>query len=149
MYHLQNFDLVASNALVTNKYGDVLFPFYQYASSDMNRKNVMWKIFRAPTSGCCMAFKRSLLKKIHPFPGNMYMHDRWIWALACIYASTVIIDDPLILYRRHENNATNINGKDPVLLGKSQVTLAEKVRIRYILAKALLLKLLVKKRAAA
>jgi glycosyltransferase involved in cell wall biosynthesis len=147
--HLQHYDLVASNALVTNKYGDVLFPFYKYASSDMNSKHVMWKIFRAPTSGCCMAFKRSLLKKIHPFPRNMYMHDRWIWALACIYASTIIIDDPLILYRRHENNATNINGKDPVLLGKSQVSIMEKIRIRYILAKALFSNLFLKKRVIA
>ncbi len=145
LHHLQNNELVVSNAWVTNKHGDVLFPFYKYPADDMNNKHVMWKIFRAPTSGCCMAFRRSLLTKIYPFPRDMYMHDRWIWALACIYTNPLIIDDPLILYRRHENNVTNIEGKDPVLLGKSQVTLAEKIRIRYILAKALLLQLLVRK----
>lgn len=147
--HLENFDLVASNALVTNKYGEVLFPFYKYSSDDMNSKHLLWKIFRAPTSGCCMAFRRSLLSQIQPFPTNMYMHDRWIWALACIYAKPVIIDDPLILYRRHENNATNIKGKDPVLLGKSQVSITEKIRIRYILAKALFSNLFLKKRVIA
>lgn len=149
LHHLKDCDLVASNALVTNKYGDVLFPFYKSASGNMNTRHLLWKIFRAPTSGCCMAFRASLLKKVLPFPDDMYMHDRWIWALACIYARPVIIDNPLILYRRHENNATNINGKDPVLLGKSQVGIAEKIRIRYILAKALLLKLVSKKRAVA
>lgn len=137
LQHLTQFDLVVSNALVADEKGEILFPFYKLSANDMNGKRLMWKIFRAPTSGCCMAFKRKLLINILPFPDNMYMHDRWIWALACIYARPLIIDDPLILYRRHGRNATNVNGRDPVLLGKSQANIIERIRIRYILAKAL------------
>lgn len=141
LQHLRSSVLVVSNAMVADKAGAPLFPFYQLSSSQMNHKPVWWKIFRAPTPGCCMAFRRELLCKALPFPFNMYMHDRWIWALSCIYASPLIIDDIFLLYRRHEHNVTNINGKDPVLLRKSQVSTWEKLRIRYILARAIMIKM--------
>lgn len=132
--HLRANDFVVSNAMVTNKEGLQLFPLYKNPASFMNSQNLLWKLFKSPTPGCCMAFKRELLDYILPIPENMYMHDRWIWAMGCIYRKPVVIDEMLLYYRRHGKNVTCVNGNDPVLYQKSQISIKEKIRIRWVLA---------------
>lgn len=64
-------------------------------------------------TGCCMAFKRELLKKVLPFPKNLPMHDQWIGVMAekaFGKKSVVGLSQPLILYRLHDNNATQLLG---------------------------------------
>lgn len=58
--------------------------------------------------GCCMAFRRKILTKILPFPDNKKLctHDFWILLISEFYYKSKIIEDPLILYRRHENTAS-------------------------------------------
>ncbi len=123
-------DMVVSNAIVVDKYKKQLFSFFEKSATELNQQASIIKILRSPTSGCCMAFRKSLLKFALPFPKNMYMHDRWLWAIACIYGSPLIIEESLILYRRHENNFTNRDKHDPVLLRKSHANLAKKIELR-------------------
>lgn len=57
--------------------------------------------------GCCMAFRAELKELILPIPGDIEMHDQWIgiWNDR-YYRDTVFIREPLIYYRRHgENNS--------------------------------------------
>ncbi|MNE60579.1 hypothetical protein D3C80_1557350 [compost metagenome] len=61
--------------------------------------------------GCCMAFKAELKPKILPFPKNIPMHDWWIGLVASLYGEVVFINQPLILYRRHGNNASPTGDK--------------------------------------
>lgn len=82
-------------------------------------------------TGCCMAFRRDLLEKALPFPGNLPMHDQWLGLMAERYFSVVAVKDCLIQYRIHEKNATQLVG------GKSRGFL-QRLRWRLSLLKSLL-----------
>lgn len=58
--------------------------------------------------GCCMAFRKKVLTKILPFPDNKKLctHDFWILLVSEFYFKSKVIEDPLILYRRHESTAS-------------------------------------------
>ena len=57
--------------------------------------------------GCCMAFTRELLKETLPFPEGLPMHDWWIALIALKKKrKTVLLAEPLILWRRHGSNVT-------------------------------------------
>lgn len=58
--------------------------------------------------GCCMAFRKEMVEEILPFPGNIYMHDYWIGATAECMGKVVLLPEPLLLYRRHGNNVTEM-----------------------------------------
>ncbi|AMC01356.1 Spore coat polysaccharide biosynthesis protein spsA [Aerococcus viridans] len=91
----------------------------KYVDSDLNeinsmnsihptwRKGIVKNIIKNTYIGCCMAFNREVLDIILPFPENIPMHDVWIGILVELNKSEVTyIDEPLILYRRHNNTAT-------------------------------------------
>ena len=62
--------------------------------------------------GCCMAFRKTILKKVLPFPNNATLcpHDFWIALISEFYYKTHVIKEPLLLYRRHgENVSTHIS----------------------------------------
>lgn len=140
--YLQKNDMVVSNSLVVDQDLNPLFTFFVRSASAMNSDSTIFKVLSSPTSGCCMAFTRNLLEKSLPFPANMYMHDRWLWAIACTLGNPLIIDDVLILYRRHRTNFTNLNDHDPVILKKSHASLIQKINLRFILISNLLHKII-------
>ena len=65
-------------------------------------------LWRNSYVGCCMAFRREMVEKILPFPENIYMHDYWIGATAEVLGKVELIREPLILYRRHSANVTDM-----------------------------------------
>ena len=65
----------------------------------------------SPYIGCCMAFKRNVLIKALPFPKNIKDHDFWIAMVAEAFFKTFMIYEPLILYRRHQDNVSNTGNK--------------------------------------
>lgn len=77
---LANYDCVLHNAHLINANGDFLnsdlFSIYK------TRKGYVKNLFRNTFVGCCMAFKRDLLKIILPIPKEITMHDMWIALLA-------------------------------------------------------------------
>ena len=68
------------------------------------------KIYCSKHMGCCMLLKRSLLKKILPFPKMLIAQDFWIGLLA---DSFVFVQEPLQLYRRHSGNVSPATHKSP------------------------------------
>ena len=75
--------------------------------------------------GCCMVFKREVLKKSLPFPNNQIFvtHDSWITLVSELYFKVKLIKEPLIKYRRHGNN-TSLGG------AKGDNSLFTKINIR-------------------
>jgi len=75
--------------------------------------------------GACMAFRREVLLKSLPFPENTSLaaHDYWICLVAELYFKVILIEEPLVLYRRHDANAST--GGD-----KSKNTLLHKIKVR-------------------
>lgn len=65
-------------------------------------------IMRNSYMGCCMAFRKELLSIAIPFPKSIPMHDQWIGILGEMKGKTILINEPLIKYRRHGNNMTEM-----------------------------------------
>ena len=55
-----------------------------------------------------MAFRRELIPVICPIPKEMYMHDYWIGTAAEYMGEVCFIKEPLIDYRRHSSNVTQM-----------------------------------------
>ncbi len=115
-------DLVLHNALITdselNPTGKSCFEIY-------NTKTGLFKnLIKNSFVGCCMAFNRCLLEESLPFPGKLPMHDWWIALVAFKKRKNVsLIDEPLILWRRHSQNVT----------GTAAASLKDKLRFRLIM----------------
>lgn len=57
--------------------------------------------------GCCMCFSKKLLSQFLPFPKKLPMHDIYIGNFAAFNGYRIkFIEDKLIHYRRHGNNAS-------------------------------------------
>lgn len=61
--------------------------------------------------GCCMVFKKNVLRKALPFPKDEHLatHDSWLTLVAEMYFKVSLVKKPLILYRRHGKN-TSLGG---------------------------------------
>lgn len=109
---LQQCELVMSNRSIIDSNGN-LVKLSAYSTNPIGHcffRNVI----KMPFYGCCMAFKKELLKEILPFPKNLIMHDNWIGLYACLRKRNIAyIDKPLIRYRRHQYNVSPTAQKNP------------------------------------
>ena len=98
-------DLVLHDAAVTDADLNITEPsFFAVHGSNADFKH---NLIRNTFVGCCMAFTRQVMLDTLPFPKELPMHDWWI-ALAAIRKGykTVLLNKPLILWRRHGDNVT-------------------------------------------
>ncbi|MBE6821055.1 MAG: glycosyltransferase family 2 protein [Ruminococcaceae bacterium] len=98
-------DLVLHDAAVTDADLNITEPsFFAVHGSNADFKH---NLIRNTFVGCCMAFTRQVMQDTLPFPEGLPMHDWWI-ALAAIKKGykTVLLNKPLILWRRHGDNVT-------------------------------------------
>lgn len=111
LQYLVSYDLVVSDAVVVNKDLCVMHDslFELNGSGAGFYKNLLSNTY----VGCCMCFRRKVFIDVGclPFPRNVPMHDWWIGLLFERKANVVFIDDKLVLYRRHENNASGTGRK--------------------------------------
>lgn len=129
--YLNDYDLVLSDANIIDINGGVINQsFYKLNSS---RSGFMKNIIKNSYLGCTMAFNRKILEKSLPFPKDLPMHDWWLGLIAEIYGKTYFIEDKLISYRRHGNNASHTGQK-------SNYSFLKKIFFRSILIKNLLIK---------
>ncbi len=76
--------------------------FFAFRSSG---PGIVKNIVKNSYIGCCMAFRRELLKALLPIPEQIEMHDQWIGVLGDYYAGkSCFLPEPLLLYRRHGDN---------------------------------------------
>ncbi len=103
---LQKNDLVVSNARIVDGELNIVHPshFELYGV-----KKGFWNNFlKTRYIGACMAFKKEILVKAFPFPKNQKLcaYDYWLAIVAECYFDLILVDEPLIEYRRHGNNAS-------------------------------------------
>lgn len=58
-------------------------------------------------TGCCMVLRRQFLRLVLPIPDGEPAHDTWIGRLSTALQVRAIVERPLQLYRRHDNNASH------------------------------------------
>lgn len=127
--HLNQFDVVICDCAIVDCH---LQPqsnsFFEVNKSS---KGLIKNIIRNSYMGCCMAFNRTILNKILPFPQNIAMHDLWIGLVAEVHYSVYFLPEQLVLYRRHSGNASSSPSK-------SSRSIKTKVTTRLHLVKNLL-----------
>lgn len=100
--------LVLSDAKVIND-GDEVVAESFYAGRGGFSAGLWHNIAKNKYLGCTMAFRRSVVDKILPFPEDIPMHDMWIGCINSIYGMPCFLDMPLMAYRRHQQNASPAN----------------------------------------
>ncbi|MGN1442632.1 MAG: glycosyltransferase family 2 protein [Acutalibacteraceae bacterium] len=125
-------DLVLHNAYITDE--NLNITDYSFFAKRGSKKGFFHNIAKNSYMGCCMAFRRKLLKRIMPIPRYIPMHDQWIGLLGEVYGKVELIDVPLIYYRIHGNNVTG-----------GETTLKQKIYWRRYLIKRLAGRILFKK----
>lgn len=73
-----------------------------------SRAGILKNLLKNSYVGCCMAFCKELIPIICPIPNEMYMHDYWIGTAAEYMGKVCFLDKPLIGYRRHSSNVTQM-----------------------------------------
>jgi glycosyltransferase involved in cell wall biosynthesis len=111
MEALRTADLVVSDCRVVDADLNVVAPSY-FAVRNAG-PGLLKNLLRNTYIGCCMAFRRSVLASVLPFPADIPMHDWWIGIAAERTARTAFIPTPLMLYRRHGGNASTTGSRSP------------------------------------
>lgn len=70
------------------------------------KKSIVKNFIKPRYSGCCMAFKNELKKKILPIPLDVGAYDHWIGMVGELFYKVCFINDVLIYHRIHNNNVT-------------------------------------------
>lgn len=97
--------LVLHDASVTD--ADLNITDESYFLSHGSNASLIGNMIKNSFVGCCMAFTKELMSETLPFPAEIPMHDWWI-ALVALKKNrrTVLLNKPLILWRRHGDNVT-------------------------------------------
>lgn len=106
---LNNNVLVVSDCKLVDDKLNVIHP--SYFDQIGVRKGIIHNLIKYTHVGCCIAFKRSLLRHAFPFPKTKVGHDLWLTFLAYYYDDVALIREPLILFRRHNDNVTTSGAK--------------------------------------
>ncbi|WP_339009878.1 glycosyltransferase family 2 protein [Aeromonas popoffii] len=62
--------------------------------------------FQNVAPGCAMLLNRKCVDRINPLDDkNIVMHDWWALMFAAIHSNVLVINEPLVKYRQHDNNA--------------------------------------------
>lgn len=105
-YLNQGYDFVMHNAKIVDKDLNII----KESRNEYFRvgNGFIRNLVKSRYLGCCFGFKRNVLKKSLPFPKNydLSKHDTWLSLNAELNYNTIVINEPLILYRRHESNAS-------------------------------------------
>ena len=111
---LQQADLALHDATIIDADGNLIAP--SFFALRNTRKGFWANLKKNGFIGCCMAFRREMLEKTLPFPPQIAIHDMWIGLLASRKGKVNLVDEPLILYRRHEENASSTGEKSGLSL---------------------------------
>lgn len=130
--YMSEYDLVFSNAAVFTENTKDSYLLYE---AEGVKTGLLRNFIKNNYIGATMAFKREVLVNALPFPKDIYMHDVWLASVAEIKGNTFFIEQPLIYYRRHGNNASETGEK-------SSNSILKKIRMRYQLGKSLLMRFL-------
>lgn len=106
---LSNCTLVDENLNISKKKLNLRAPKINFLSQILIKNSFM---------GCCMSFRRDLVDDFLPFPENIPMYDWWIGLISIVSKRKIFyLEEPLIFYRRHLNNAssTGLKSKNSIL----------------------------------
>lgn len=106
---LKNDNFVITDAYITNEkleIKDKLSTWRRY------KKGYFQNLYKSIYAGCTCAFTKNIKEFVLPFPTTKNIqHDTWIGLICELKFNVVFIDEPLILFRRHNNNTSGAGAK--------------------------------------
>lgn len=106
---LKRFDLVVTDCQIIDNNDKLLHEsFYVINNSKKGFLNNLWS---NSYLGCCMAFRKEVLRLALPFPKKIPMHDWWLGLVGELFYKTHFSKKRLVLYRRHDQNASSTSEK--------------------------------------
>lgn len=118
---LHDAEIVDENGVPTG--GESLFSLRD------SKAGILKNILKNSYVGCCMAFRRELVPVICPIPKEMYMHDYWIGTAAEYMGRVCFLKEPLIGYRRHSSNVTQMTHGSVRFMIKKRVDIIRCLRL--------------------
>ena len=102
--NLMDYDLVISDCHVVDQDINMVIPsFFAFRGS---QPGFWYNLYKNSYIGCCMGFRREILKYVLPFPQHIHMHDWWIGLMVERRGRVKFLPEPLINYVRHGDNAS-------------------------------------------
>jgi glycosyltransferase involved in cell wall biosynthesis len=120
---LDQHDLVVSDVSVVD--GDLRVLDPSHFAKHRVRRGFVRNLAATRYIGAAMAMRRELVQLALPFPDRVRWcaHDYWLTLVGEAYGRVALVDDPLMLYRRHEG-VTSTGGE------RSANSLAHKLLVR-------------------
>lgn len=106
--YLAEYELVVHDCMVVDVDGNLLYPSY-FDLTDV-RPGFLYNFYKMRYLGCCMAFRKELLKDILPIPYTI-AQDTWICLVNELLYHSFCIPECLSKYRRHGANVSNASNK--------------------------------------
>lgn len=112
----EGYGLVVSNARITD--GDLHVTDPDYFAARGVHQGLIGNFLKFGYLGSCMAFTRRVLDIALPLPSDRRYctHDNWIFLCAQAMDRVKILQEPLLLYRRHEGTSSTgaLNAHKPL-----------------------------------
>lgn len=102
-------NLTVSDLMIVNEKLELIQPSYFLYKNV--RLGFYKNIFRNSFIGAGMSFRNKMKAIFLPIPEKVPMHDMWFGLMAEKNKSAALIPEPLTLYRRHSENASELNTK--------------------------------------
>jgi len=101
--------LVHSDLRLMNAEGEITHEsFLAYRKYRINQERDLEVILgENGVMGNTILLNRALAEMCLPFPQGLHVHDYWVALIAELFGYRKLIDEPLVDYRLHENNASN------------------------------------------
>ena len=97
-------DMVISNATIVDSDLKIIEPsYFDYRKTTTN---ILANMYKQRYLACCMAFRADCKKWILPFPKGVFSHDSWIGINITYTGKAILVDEPLMFWRRHSNTVT-------------------------------------------
>jgi Glycosyltransferases, probably involved in cell wall biogenesis len=130
----KKYDLILHDCTIIDNSKKILHN--SYFKLNKSKIGIIRNLIKNSYLGCCMAFKREILKKSLPFPVSPVPHDIWIGLIAELKGNVFLSDKKLIQYRRHGNNLSPSSSK-------SNNSFYFKFKYRFFILKNLIKKLFI------
>jgi len=108
---LQSVEMVASNC---RHFEGPVGPFHQLRLHRRDSTKTLRNLFGVLIGyrlhwGCAMAFRKSMLRRVLPFPSHMSeSHDQWIAMVGLAARSMQYMEEDTLLHRLHQQNLTPV-----------------------------------------
>lgn len=125
-------DLIRHDAIITDLSGKVLYDSWNSLLS--LGPGILKNFYRNTYTGCCMAFRRTVIQAVIPIAIGVQAHDQWIGIMAEAYGFHVkFINNKLMKYIRHEANCSPMNRRKLITVYRGRVQLFKSILIHLLM----------------